>query len=350
MPGKTIRIHPLVTPAFNADFDGDQMAVHLPLSEESQREAKELIASDKNVLKPASWDPVITHSQDMVIGIYYLTSDAWTSETVRGNFNDVDQVLNHYKSSELAIKDKITLRIGDHHEETTVWRVVFNSVLPEKLEYINDKVTKRWLKKILDQIFDLYGREMLVEVADALKDLWFKFATISATTMNIFDLHLPKEKGEILHEAWEKVNIVHNHWFSWHVSDEEKHRLILTLWSDAKAQIEKLVKVAYEPGNDIYSCIDSAARGTWGQLTQMAGMKWLVASPSWEIIELPIKSSLLEWFTPIEYFISAHGARKGKADTALRSWSKRWTIWRTYSLKNYCFRCWRYQWYNRTRC
>ncbi len=319
MPWKTIRIHPLVTPAFNADFDGDQMAVHLPLSDESQREAKELIAADKNVLKPASWDPVITHSQDMVIGIYHLTDDSHATETVLWRFGSIDQVMKHFKSSELHIRDRVELRVWDHHLETTVWRVILNSILPDKIPFINEKVTKKWLKRILDSIFDLYGREKLVEVADALKDLWFQYATQSWVTMNVFDLHVPKEKPEILHTASENVTKVHNLWFSWHISDDEKHRLIISLWSDAKTEIEQLVRTGYEPWNDIFSLIDSGARGTRWQMTQMAGMKWLVSSPSWEIIELPIKSSLLEWFTPIEYFISAHGARKWKADTALRT-------------------------------
>ncbi len=142
---------------------------------------------------------------------------------------------------------------------------------------------------------------------------------LAAVTMNTFDLKIPPEKGEILRDASEKVNEIHNSWYKWYVSDEEKHRQIITKWSDAKALIEELVRAWYESSNNIFQLIDSWARGTWGQMTQMAGMKWLVASPSGEIIELPIKSSLLEWFSPIEYFISAHGARKGKADTALRT-------------------------------
>lgn len=319
MPGKTIRIHPLVTPAFNADFDGDQMAVHLPLSEEAQREAKEMIAADQNVLKPASGEPVITHSQDMVLGVYYLTDESGGDDKIKGKFSTIDEVMNAFRSDHLHIKDKVVLKVGNEHIETTVGRVVFNSILPEKVRFINEKVVKKGLKKILDRIYDLYGREETVQTADALKDWWFAYATHSAVTMNIFDLIIPEQKEEILHNTGEKVNEIHNFWFKWFVSDEEKHRLIISLWSDAKGEIEQLVRTSYEPGNDIFNLIDSWARGTWGQMTQMAGMKWLVASPSGEIIELPIKSSLLEGFTPIEYFISAHGARKGKADTALRT-------------------------------
>ena len=336
MPGKTIRIHPLVCPAFNADFDWDQMAVHLPLSEEAQLEAKELIASVQNVLKPASWEPVISHSQDMVVGSYYLTDEygkdyptleeitvefnkTWIWNNVSGIFSSINDVLNTFNSSELWVKNRILLDVWGKYILTTVWRVVFNALLPEKARFVNHKVWSKQLKWILDLIFDIYGREQVVATADDIKDAWFKYATKSAVTINIFDLVVPKEKEEILSLAGQKVHEVHNFRFKWFMSDSEKHRQIITLWSDAKSKIEALVKVSYNPWTDVYSLIDAKARWNWWQMTQMAGMKWLVSSPSGEIIELPIQSSLLEWFSPIEYFISAHGARKGKADTALRT-------------------------------
>ena len=319
MPGKTIRIHPLVTPAFNADFDGDQMAVHLPLSEESQREARDIIAADKNVLKPASGEPVITHSQDMVMGIYYLTDDSSSPDAIKGRYATIEDVLKTFRSGDLHIKDRIVLLWKWAHIETLMGRVLFNSVLPEKIQFINEKVGKKWVKKVLDSIFDLYGREEVVRVANDLKDLWFKYATIGAVTISALDLKVPAEKKEILHYSEERANKIHNFWYKWFISDEEKHRLIISEWSEAKSKIEHLVRVWYDTKSNIFQLIDSWARGTWGQMTQMAGMKGLVASPSGEIIELPIKSSLLEWFSPIEYFISAHGARKGKADTALRT-------------------------------
>ena len=337
MPGKTIRIHPLVCPAFNADFDGDQMAVHLPLSPEAQHEAKTLIASVQNVLKPASGEPVISHSQDMVVGSYYLTDEygdsslptleaitkefeeKWFWKNVSGIFDSLDSVLNTFESWELDIKARILLVQNGETILTTVWRVVFNSLLPEKARFINEKVWSKQLKWILDLIFDLYGKEQVVATADDIKDSWFKFATQSSVTINIFDLKVPNEKKKILDVAGEVVNEVHNFWFKGFLSDEEKHRQIVALRSDAKSKIESLVKLYYQPGTDVYSLIDAKARWNRWQMTQMAGMKWLVSSPSWKIIELPIKSSLLEWFSPIEYFISAHGARKGKADTALRT-------------------------------
>ena len=337
MPGKTIRIHPLVTPAFNADFDGDQMAVHLPLSEEAQREAKELIASDQNVLKPSSGEPVISHSQDLVVGIYYITDENASSEEysvaqinqhytqnkeriwIQGKYSTIEEVVYSYHAGNVDIKNRILLKTGEEHIVTTVGRAIFNSYIPEKVRYINEKVWSKWLKWVLDKIFDMYGRVETVETADNLKDAGFHFATKSSVTMNIFDLNLPAQKEEILDIASEKVNDVHNFWFKWFLHDEEKHKMIVRIRSEAKAEIEVLVKEAYKEWSDIFSLIDSKARGNRWQMTQMAGMKWLVASPSGRIIELPIKSSLLEWFSPIEYFISAHGARKGKADTALRT-------------------------------
>ncbi len=320
MSGKTIRLHPLVCPAFNADFDGDQMAVHLPLSDEAQKEAKELIASDKNILKPASWEPIITHTQDMVLWAYYLTEiETIDSSEYKGIFNAIEDVISAYNKFDLDIKDRIKLKWWDEFIDTTVWRVIFNSVLPEKVRFVNKKVTKKELKKLLDEIYDIYGREETVRVADELKDYWFKYATISAVTINVFDLIVPPEKRDLLRKWEEKVTEIHNLWYKWFLSDDEKHNLIVKVWADVKTEIERLIKKYYKPWNDIYTLIDSWARGNWSQLTQLSGMKWLVASPSGEIIELPIKSSLIEGFSPIEYFISAHGARKGKADTALRT-------------------------------
>ena len=319
MPWKTIRIHPLVCPAFNADFDWDQMAVHLPLSDEAQRESRELIASDKNILKPASWEPIITHTQDMVLGAYYLTDDYGVSEEVKGIYGSLEEVRQEYFEWELDIKDKIKVKFDGEFIETSVGRVLFNLLLPEKLRFINEKVGKKQLKKILDQIYDIYGRETTVKVADEIKDWGFKFATLSAVTMNVFDLIVPPEKKELIKRWEEEVTKIHNLWYRGFLSDEEKHQLIVKVWSEIKAEIERLIKKYYKSGNDIFMLIDSWARGNWWQLTQLSGMKWLVASPSWEIIELPIKSSLIEWFSPIEYFISAHWARKGKADTALRT-------------------------------
>lgn len=319
MPWKTIRVHPLVCPAFNADFDWDQMAVHLPLSDEAQQEAATLISSEMNILKPASWEPIITHTQDMILWVYYLTSDYGKSENIVWHFSSISDVVEHYYASNLNLLDTVSFRFNWEVKISTVWRVLFNNILPDRIRFVDEKFTKKQLKKLLDKIYDQYWREETVRVADELKDRWFKYATLSSITINIFDIRVPAEKKALI-EDWEiQVSNIHNFWYKWFLSDDEKHRSIIKIWSDVKAEIEKKIKRDYKDWNNIYKLIDSWARWNRSQLTQLSWMKWLVASPSWEIIELPIKSSLIEGFSPIEYFISAHWARKWKADTALRT-------------------------------
>ncbi len=332
MPWKTIRIHPLVCPAFNADFDGDQMAVHLPISDEAQREARELIAADKNILKPGSWDPTITHSQDMVLGAYYLTDEfdlrypeynstqLWEQKNpVVWMFWSMEDVLISYTNGDLVVKDKIVLLYKWEPIKTTVWRVIFNNILPEKLRFINKKLISKDLVKILSVVFDEYDMPTTVRVADDIKDLWFAYSTIAATSINIFDMKVPKEKEDMLKLWDEQSNNIYKYYFKWFLSDEEKHRLIVRLWTDVKSKIEWFLKNIIWPGNDLYTMIDSKARWSQTHLTQISGMKWLVVNPKWEVIELPIKWSFVEWLKPIEYFISAHSGRKWKADTALRT-------------------------------
>lgn len=331
MPGKTIRIHPLVCPAFNADFDGDQMAVHLPISDEAQKEARELIAADKNILKPGSGDPTITHSQDMVLGIYYLTDsfdprtpkditeEAWEKKPVHAMFSGIDNAMKCYINGEVSEKDKILLSYKGKPMITTVGRVIFNSILPEKMRFINSKVKNKDLKKLLSRIFDEYDMETTVSIADKIKDFGFKYATIAATSVNILDMKVPKEKEEEL-KAWDiQANEVYKYYFKWFFSEEEKHRFIVKIRTDVKKRVEECLKWITTPGQDLYTMVDSWARWSQTHMTQIAGMKGLVVNPQGEIIELPIKNSFVEWLRPIEYFISAHAGRKGKADTALRT-------------------------------
>ena len=331
MPGKTIRIHPLVCPSFNADFDGDQMAIHLPISDEAQREARELIAADKNILKPGSGEPTIAHSQDMVLGIYHLTDfyDPRTvqyktekerqKKSIKGIFPDIETVLNSFANGEIFVKDKIILKYNKEPIETMVGRVIFNSVLPERIRFINSKLKNKDLKKLLSRIFDEYDMQTTVHVADDIKDLWFKYATLGATSVNILDMKVPKEKEEELKNGDMKANEVYKYFFKGFFSEEEKHRFIIKIWSDVKKKIEESLKSITTPGQDLYTMVDSWARWSQTHMTQIAGMKWLVVNPQGEIIELPIKNSFVEWLRPIEYFISAHAWRKGKADTALRT-------------------------------
>ena len=332
MPGKTIRLHPLVCPAFNADFDGDQMAVHLPISDEAQKEARELIAADKNIIKPGSGEPTITHSQDMVLGIYFLTDffnpkypdynteEEWKEKIYPvARFASFDEVMAAFSNKQVQLKDKIVVLDGNEVLETTVGRVIFNSILPENYPYVNRKMGNKDLKRLLSEVFDKYDMETTVKVADAIKDYGFKYSTLAATSINVLDMKVPKEKEDILRAGDVGANEVLKFFYKGFFSEDEKHRLIVKIWTLVKKNVETNLKSIIGAGNNLYTMIDSGARGSQTHLTQISGMKGLVVNPQGEIIELPIKSSFVEGLKPIEYFISAHSGRKGKADTALRT-------------------------------
>ena len=320
MPGKTIRLHPLVCTSFNADFDGDQMAVHLPISDEAQKEARELIAANKNVLKPTDGQPAITHSQDMVHGIYYLTDDKLHQGVFVGYYESLNHVINSYKAGSIQLKDSIIVPVDGQHITTTVGRCLFNSVLPEWYEFVNNTVNKKKLHGLLNTVFDVYGQEIAVQVADDIKDLGFKFATVSGLSISVVDIKVPPQKNEILKSWDEEANRVYSLYYKGFLSDDEKHRLVVDAWSNVKNKIEVLVKESMmESRDDLFAMIDSWARWSYNNSTQIVGMKWLVMNQRGDVIELPIKGNFIEWLSPIEYFISSHTARKGKADTALRT-------------------------------
>ena len=318
MPWKTIRLHPLVCPAFNADFDGDQMWLHLPISKEAQEEAAEFLSADKNILKPSSWEPIITHTQELILWIYYLTNIE-KETSIKAYFRNMEEVLKSYNNKELDIKDRIVFEYNWKKIDTIVGRVILNSVLPEELRFLNETIRKKQLRKLLDDVFEVAWMEKTVEVADKLKDYGFVYATKSAVTINAYDFLVPNEKKVLLAEWDEKVKKIHDAWYKWITTTEEKHNQIVSVWTDIKSRIETALKPYYKEGNDLYSLVDSGAKWNWWQLTQMAGMKWLVSNPKGEVIELPIKSSAIEGFSTIEYFIAAHAWRKGKADTALKT-------------------------------
>lgn len=320
MPGKTIRLHPLVCTSFNADFDGDQMAVHLPISQDAQDEAKNLIAADKNVLKPTDGEPAIVHSQDMVHGIYYLTDDRIHAGAMMGYFDSLEAVIQAYEAKSVNLKDKVVVLVNNEPVETTVGRVIFNSVLPEGTPYINETIQKKKLHKLLNSIFDDSGQESAVKVADAIKDLGFKYATYSGLSISAVGIEIPQEKDALLRQGDEQVNEVYKYYYKGFLTDDEKHRQIVQIWTDVKNKLEKHAKeLLIEKGDDVYSMIDSGARGSYNNSTQILGMKGLVMNQTGKIIELPIKGNFVEGLSPIEYFISSHTARKGKADTALRT-------------------------------
>lgn len=331
-PWKTIRLHPLVCGSFNADFDGDQMAVHLPISDEAQKESRELIAADKNVLKPASGDPTLSLSQDMVLWIYYMTDffdssrpsintyeERQNNVPVSARYASRQDAIKAFENKELKVKDKIMIIDHGNIVETTVWRVIFNNAMPEDMEFINETIGNKGIKKLISKIFDEYDMATTVRIADDIKDLWFRYSTLAAISINILDMKTPDEKPTILRQWEQKVDEILKFYYKWFFSDEEKHKMII----DVRTWIKKEVELALSPiitqWNDLHTMIDSGARWSQVHLTQICGMKWLVVNPQWEIIELPIKTSFAEWLKPIEYFIAAHSSRKWKADTALRT-------------------------------
>ena len=318
--GKAIQLHPLVCAAFNADFDGDQMAVHLPLSADAQREAREIIVSSNNLLKPSSGDPIIDPSQDMVLGCYFLTSSFDGKKGEGRAFASEEEALGALDAEDLHLQAKVKIRTNKEGiVETSVGRVIFNRMLPEEMEYQNFTFGKKELRKLLAEVYSRFGTEATVVVADKIKDNGFKYATKSGISISVFDLHAPEEKSIIIDKANSVVNHI-NDLYQWGLmTDEERYNNTIKIWSKVKTEVTNEMIENYGEENDIYYQVTSGARGNWGQITQIAGMKGLVASPSGKTIELPIRSNLKEGFSILEYFIATHGGRKGKSDTALKT-------------------------------
>lgn len=320
--GKAIQIHPLVCAAFNADFDGDQMAVHLPLSDKAQKEARELMLATTNLLKPSAGEPIITPSQDMVLGVYYLTRSFKGKKGEGMVFADINEAINAYRQCFVDLQALISGRTkGKIQENTTVGRMIFNTFLPDEIEYVNETVGKNELKALLAQILDTCGPDTTAEVADEFKRVGFKFATKSGITISAFDMLVPEERVEMIAAADETVRKINNQYWKGWITEEERYHHAIRLWSFLKNDITAKMVEKFEshPENNIYYMIDSGARGNWGQITQLCGMKGLVANPSGKTIELPIKSNLKGGFSILEYFIATHGGRKGKSDTALKT-------------------------------
>lgn len=317
--GKAIQVHPLVCAAFNADFDGDQMAVHLPLSDSAQKEAREIMLSAQNLLKPSSGDPVVNPSQDMVLGCYFLTQ-AFSGKKGEGmGFATEKEAKLALESGFIHPQALIKLRTPEGILETTVGRIIFNEMLPEDMEYQNKAFGKKDLSNILARLYAEYGIPVAAKAADEIKDLGFYYATRSGISISVFDLRQPKNKEEIIEKANAIVSKINNEFYYGLITDEERYNHTIKIWSRVKTEVMNEMIGGYDKENDIFYQIDSGARGNWGQITQLSGMKGLVASPSGRTIELPIKSNLKEGFTILEYFIATHGGRKGKSDTALKT-------------------------------
>ena len=324
--GLAIQLHPLVCSAFNADFDGDQMAVHVPLSTKAQQEAAELMSASQNVLKPSAGEPIINPIQDMVLGCYFLTR---THDGKKGEgmiFATPEEAFMAYDHGVIDLQAKIKVRIpkGDDAAEiveTSVGRLKFQEVVPPALGFINQTMKKKNLSDLISRSLELLGREETVALADRVKNIGFDYVTISGISIAATDITIPGERKDLIEIANEKIRKINNFYWKGLVTADERYSHAIRIWSQTKNEVTSAMVQEFlkQEENDITYVIDSGARGNWGQVTQLAGMKGLVANPSGRTIELPVQSNLKDGFSVLEYFIATHGGRKGKSDTALKT-------------------------------
>ncbi len=338
--GRALKLHPLACGAFNADFDGDQMAVHVPLSVEAQVEARILMLASNNILKLSDGRPVCSPTQDMVIGCYYLTIDKPNAKGEGMVFCDVDEAKMAYANKEIELQSKIYVRMFKEIDgvrkskriETTVGRIFFNEAIPQDLGFVNRndpehafdleinfKVDKSKLQKIVDATFKLKGATETVKVLDNVKALGFKFSTIGAITTSVFDMHIPETKKQILSNAEQNVIKIEKLYNMGHLTHREKYERVVSEWSKANEEVTKALKSTLTEFNPINMMAVSGARGSMKQIAQLSGMRGLMTNPQGETLETPVRSSFREGLSVLEYFISSHGGRKGLADTALKT-------------------------------
>jgi len=318
--GLALRIPPLVCEGYNADFDGDQMGVFLPLSSKAQKEAKEIMSADKILLKPATGDPVVKPRHEMLSGLYYLTNLA-EGKKGEGKIFDAKTALYLYNLGEIDLQAKIIIKEikNEKNIETSVGRIIFNNVLPADFRFVNEVIEKKSIAKLINEILAQYGSERLAFILDNLKELGFRFATYSGLSLGIDDLVVPSNFKKIIDECLEKQKEIQKAYETGWISDEEKRAQLTEIWSLATREIINSLKNETSPLSNPRLMIDSGGRGDYSQLLQMTAIKGLVSTPAGKIIELPITSSYKKGFTPLEYFISTHGARKGAADKALKT-------------------------------
>ena len=321
--GKAIQIHPLVCTAFNADFDGDQMAVHLPLSAEAQAEARVLMLSSNNILSPASGRPITSPTQDMVLGLYFLTSLREKQLGEGRAFSSIAEAVMAFDQGSLSLQAKIKLRIDKSGvaeiKESTLGRALFNEVLPADFPFVDYDVTKKLLGLIVDNLAEGYAKVTVAQTLDALKSLGFYWATRAGVTISINDVVTPGRKREILEGYETKADKVQSQYEKGLITDDERRQELIEIWTLATNEVAKEMEDNFPRTNPVWMMVYSGARGNMMQIRQIAGMRGLVANPKGEIIPRPIKSNFREGLSVLEYFISTHGARKGLADTALRT-------------------------------
>lgn len=327
--GNAIQVHPLVCTAFNADFDGDQMAVHVPLSEAAQYEAREVMAAHYNILKPGSGDLVISINKlDIVLGTYWITRMVEGAKGEGKRFPGPNSAITAADygvidlRAKILVKGKAGTKLAAYEDtpiETTVGRILFNEVLPDEYPFINEETDKTKVQKIVDDLSGKYGIRNISKTLDAIKSLGFKYATKSGTTWGLDDIQIPEKKYDVIESAKIKVAEVVNQYNEGYLSDDERYRKVIEIWHGAKNDIEKLIPDTLGIKGSVHDMIKSGARGSLSQITQMAGMKGLIQNSLGETIEYPVLSSSKEGLTPIEYFTTTHGSRKGLSDTALNT-------------------------------
>jgi DNA-directed RNA polymerase subunit beta' len=317
--GKAIRLHPMVCSAFNADFDGDQMAVHVPLTDQARHESANIMLSSKNLLKPASGEPIVSATLDMVLGAYYLTHVKAGGKGEGKAFGNMDEAILAYQNGIIAVNAAVKLLWEGKIIETSVGRILLNDILPESMRFVNEEMTKKDLKVLMSRILETLGQDEAAKFADRMKDLTFKAASRSAISWGMNDLIVPKEKAELMAMAEEQIKEVKGQYNMGLLTNEERKNKVIEIWNDTKNKITDAVRANIPKEGPVHAMVYSKARGSESVVVQMTGMKGLMAGPTGETIELPVKSSFKEGFNVLEYFISTHGARKGMADTALRT-------------------------------
>jgi len=317
--GKAIQIHPMVCAAFNADFDGDQMAVHVPLTDQAREESANIMLSAKNLLKPASGEPIATPSKDIVLGIYYLTHIKKGTKGEGKIFSSAEEAIFAYQSGFVAVNAAVKVLINESILDTSVGRVIFNDILPKELRFINKEMISKDLKALVGKSLEIQGQEKTAVFIDQIKNLGFEIVGKSGISWGMDDLKIPEKKNELLANAEKEVEMIKSQYNMGLLTDEERKNRVIEVWGETKNKIAEEVSKTLDKEGPVYSMMYSKARGSESVVVQLSGMKGMVADPTGETIELPVKSCFKEGFNVLEYFISTHGARKGMADTALRT-------------------------------
>ncbi len=317
--GKAIKIHPLVCAAFNADFDGDQMAVHVPLSLEAQMECRLIILATNNIFSPANGKPLATPSQDIVLGCYYLTKEKPRLGTYKRVMSSAEEVVAAEQDRELELHAKVKVKIGNEIIETTTGRVIFNQLLPEGMPFVNQAMNKSKISEVISDCYRRFGLHQCILLLDRLKTIGFEQATTAGISISVEEIRIPVQKEQILKKAKNEVSGVEDQYRNGLITDGERYNKIIDIWTKITDKISNLIFEELDPFNPIFMMADSGARGSQQQIRQLAGIRGLMAKPSGEIIESPITANFREGLTVLEYFISTHGARKGLADTALKT-------------------------------